>query len=308
MLSIQSIDKSYGPQILFEDATLQLSPGERLGLVGRNGHGKSTLFRLILGEEEVDAGLITTPRNYRIGHLAQHLHFTKPTILEEVCLGLLPDEEHDHYKAERILFGLGFNDDDMSKPPAQFSGGFQVRLNLAKVLVSNPNLLLLDEPTNYLDIISIRWLTKFLRGWENELIIISHDRQFMDSVTTHTALIHRKKIRRVEGNTAKLYNLVAQEEETYEKTRQNEEKQRKHAQAFIDRFRAQAGRAAMVQSRVKRLEKMPELEALSRIQDLDFEFHYAPITAKTLMDIKDLSFSYTPEIPLIPKFDLMIQP
>src|SRR3989344_5326251 len=103
MLSIDKVSKAYGEQVLFDEASLTMVPGERLGLVGRNGHGKSTLFRMILGELACDDGTINTPKYFRIGHLAQHLHFTKPTILEEACLGLLPEEEHDHYKAERIL-------------------------------------------------------------------------------------------------------------------------------------------------------------------------------------------------------------
>jgi ATP-binding cassette subfamily F protein 3 len=306
MLRIQDLKKSYGTQLLFDGASMQMGPGERLGLVGRNGHGKSTLFRLILGEEHEDGGSITKPKNYRIGHLAQHLHFTKPTILEEGCLGLLPEEEWEHWKVERILFGLGFSAEDMARSPQEFSGGYQIRLNLAKVLVSNPNLLLLDEPTNYLDIVSIRWLTKFLNEWENEIIIISHDRDFMDSVTTHTALIHRQKIRKVQGNTAKLYAQIEQEDETYEKTREKEEKQRKHAEAFIDRFRAQAGRAAMVQSRIKQLEKMPEKEELQQERNLDFDFHFAEFPAKMVMEASDLSFSYKKNVPLIPKLDLTI--
>src|SRR3989338_9174986 len=256
MLRIQDLNKAYGSQILFEEASLQMSPGDRLGLVGRNGHGKTTLFRLILREEEPDSGKITIPRNYRIGHLAQHLHFTQPTVLEEGCLGLSEGEEWDHYKVERVLFGLGFLEEDMAKPPVTFSGGFQIRLNLAKVLVSNPNLLLLDEPTNYLDILSIRWITKFLRGWKNELILISHDRDFMDSVTTHTAAIHRHKIVKLSGGTEKLYAQIELDETIHEKTRINEEKKRKQVEAFISRFRAKASKAASVQSRVKQLEKM----------------------------------------------------
>src|SRR3989338_6301353 len=228
MLRIQDLNKAYGSEILFEEASLQMSPRERLGLVGRNGHGKTTLFRMILGEEHPDDGIITLPQNYRIGHLAQHLNFTQPTVLDEGCLGLSEEERYDHYKVERILFGLGFTEEDMGRPPAVFSGGFQIRLNLAKVLVSNPNLLLLDEPTNYLDIVSLRWIIGFLRGWKNELILISHDREFMDSVTTHTAAIHRHKIRKIQGNTGKLYGQIAQEEEIHEKTRANEEKQRRH--------------------------------------------------------------------------------
>lgn len=306
MLRIQDVSKSYGKQVLFEGASLQMLPGERLGLIGRNGFGKSTLLRLILKEENPDEGIIATPKNYRIGHLAQHIHFTQPTVLEETCLGLPPEEEWDHYKAEAILFGLGFTAVDMDKPPLTFSGGFQIRINLAKVLVSNPNLLLLDEPTNYLDIVSIRWLTQFLRNWKNEMILVSHDREFMDSVTTHTALIHRQKIKRVEGGTEKLYALVAQEEETYEKTRVAQDKERKRAEEFITRFRAQAARAAMVQSRVRALEKMGQREQLSQFHDLDFDFHYAPIESKTLLEANNVSFSYDPKIPLIPPFNLII--
>src|SRR3989338_7590955 len=237
MLSIQNLYKSHGSQVLFEGATLQMSPGERLGLVGRNGHGKTTLFRLLLGEEEPDSGTISIPRNYRLGHLAQQIHFTQPTVLEEACLGLPEGEEWDHYKAERVLFGLGFTEQDMARPPATFSGGFQVRLNLAKVLVSNVNLLLLDEPTNYLDILSIRWITQLLRSWENELIIISHDREFMDSVTTHTAAIHRHKIQKLAGGTGKIYAQIAQDETIHEKTRLNEAKKKKQIYIFINRFR-----------------------------------------------------------------------
>lgn len=306
MLSIRNLDKSYGPQILFEKASLQMSSGERLGLVGRNGHGKSTLFRLLLGDEEPDSGTISIPKNYRIGHLAQHLHFTQATVLEEGCLGLKEGEEWDHYKVERILSGLGFLEEDMGKPPSVFSGGFQVRLNLAKVLVSNPNLLLLDEPTNYLDILSIRWIRKFLRSWKNEFIIISHDREFMDSVTTHTAAIHRHKILRLSGGTEKVYAQIAQDEEIHEKTRLGEEKKRKQVEVFINRFRAQASKASSVQSRVKQLEKMPAKKELSRISTLDFSFHYAPTPAKTLMEVQNISFHFDPQKPLIRNFSLSI--
>ncbi|MDO8644809.1 MAG: ATP-binding cassette domain-containing protein [bacterium] len=308
MLNIQDLSKTYGMELLFEKASFQMTAGERLGLVGRNGSGKSTLFRIILGEEHQDSGTITMPKNYRIGHLAQHLHFTKPTVLEEGCLGLSPEEEYDHYKVERILFGLGFTEGDLSKPPSIFSGGFQIRLNLAKVLVSDPNLLLLDEPTNYLDIVSMRWIERFLRSWKNELILISHDRDFMDIVTTHTAAIHRCKIRKISGGTQKIYEQLAQDEEIYEKTRMNEEKKREKVEAYINRFRAQASKAAGVQSRIKMLEKSGTKEKLAQIETLDFSFHYAPTHAKRLMEIHDLSFHYKKQEPLISGFSLAVGP
>ncbi|MEK7747957.1 MAG: ATP-binding cassette domain-containing protein [Nitrospirota bacterium] len=308
MISIQGLDKSYTKQVLFDEASFQMGPGERVGLIGRNGHGKSTLLRIILGQERLDEGKITFPKNYRIGHLEQHIHFTKPTVLEEGCLGLLPEEEYDHYKVEQILFGLGFTQADMDRHPSQFSGGFQVRLNLTKALVARPNLLLLDEPTNYLDIVSIRWIRQFLNQWENEMILISHDRDFMDSVTTHTALIHRSKIRKIEGSTSKLYEQIAEEEEIHEKTRVNEEKQRKHIETFVNRFRAQATKASAVQSRVKLLEKMPAREKLARIADLDFKFRHASFTGKTLLDVENLSFHFDPSAPLISNLNFQIEP
>lgn len=306
MIKINQLSKSYFARELFTDVTFQMNAGERLGLVGRNGHGKSTLFKLILGEEEPDSGEITIPRNYRLGHLEQHLHFTQPTILAEAALGLPEEEAHSIYKAEAILFGLGFSEIDLEKAPREFSGGFQIRINLAKLLLSDPNLLLLDEPTNYLDITSVRWIARFLTHFNGELILISHDRDFMDSVTTHTAVIHRQKIRKFEGGTAKAYAQIVLEDEIHEKTRANEDRKRAHAEAFINRFRAQASKAKMVQSRIKMLERLPKLDDLAAIESLDFEFRHAPFAAKTLLHGRNLSFGYTAEHLLFRHLNLTV--
>lgn len=306
MIKINQLSKSYFARELFAEVSFQMNAGERLGLVGRNGHGKTTLFRLILGQEEPDSGEITIPRNYRIGHLEQHLHFTRPTILEEAVLGLPEEESHSIYKAEAILFGLGFSQADLGNAPRKFSGGFQIRINLAKLLLSEPNLLLLDEPTNYLDITSVRWITRFLSNFKGELILISHDRDFMDRVTTHTAVIHRQKVRKFEGGTAKAYAQIVLEDEIHEKTRANEERKRAHAEAFINRFRAQASKAKMVQSRIKMLERIPKLDEIADIESLDFEFRHAPFTAKTLLEARDLSFGYTPDHLLFRHMNLTI--
>ena len=306
MIKINQLSKSYFARELFADVSFQMTAGERLGLVGRNGHGKTTLFRLILGQEEPDSGEITIPRNYRIGHLEQHLHFTRPTILEEAVLGLPEEESHSIYKAEAILFGLGFSQADLGNAPRKFSGGFQIRINLAKLLLSEPNLLLLDEPTNYLDITSVRWITRFLSNFKGELILISHDRDFMDRVTTHTAVIHRQKVRKFEGGTAKAYAQIVLEDEIHEKTRANEERKRAHAEAFINRFRAQASKAKMVQSRIKMLERIPKLDEIADIESLDFEFRHAPFTAKSLLEARDLSFGYTPDHLLFRHMNLTI--
>jgi ATP-binding cassette subfamily F protein 3 len=295
MLQVTNIQKSYGKQVLFDGVGFTVNPRERVGLVGRNGHGKSTLFRMILDEEHPDSGNITMPSGYTVGHLSQHIHFTEDTVLKEACLALPKNEDHLDltYKAEEILHGLGFTNDDFGRHPSSLSGGYQVRLNLAKVLVSEPNLLLLDEPTNYLDIVSVRWLTQFLRAWRNEMIIITHDRDFMDGVTTHTMIIHRCKIRKIQGGTQKLYDQILMEEEIYEKTRQNDEKKRREIEQFINRFRAQATKARAVQSRIKALARHENMDKLEEIKQLDFKFRSAPFEAKWLMNVDDLFFGFS---------------
>jgi ATP-binding cassette subfamily F protein 3 len=309
MIQVGNLSKSYGTQVIFDDIGFTVNAGERIGLVGRNGHGKTTLLKMITGEEKPDSGVIGIPNDYSIGYLSQHLRFTEDTVLKEGCLGLrLSDDGRDEsYKVESILMGLGFGKEEFSRGPLELSGGYQVRLNLAKLLVSEPNLLLLDEPTNYLDIVSIRWLTRFLRSWKGELILITHDRDFMDSVTTHTIGIHRQKVRKIAGPTQKLYDQILMEEEVYEQTRINEEKKRKEVEQFINRFRAQATRASAVQSKIKSLQKKDRLEKMAGIKDLDFSFVPAVFTGKALLETKDVSFAFDSEGPrLISRLSLTV--
>ena len=301
MVTVSNLSKSYGNQIVFDSISFTVGMGERVGLVGRNGSGKTTLFRLILGDEVHDGGTITIPRRYGIRHLSQHIRFRAATVLKEACRELPNHEDgtDQSYKAKKILLGLGFSPDEFDRNPHELSGGFQVRLNLARVLLSEPNLLLLDEPTNYLDIVSVRWLTQFLRSWKNELILITHDRDFMDSVTTHTMGIQRTKIRKIAGPTHKLYDQILQDEEVYEQTRINEDKKRKEAEEFINRFRAQASRARAVQSRIKVLEKMGKLDKMTEIDTLDFQFNAAPFHGKWLLEAENISFSFKPDGPFL---------
>ncbi|MCB9882163.1 MAG: ABC-F family ATP-binding cassette domain-containing protein [Planctomycetes bacterium] len=292
MIKVENLSKSYGHQVVLDDVSFLMTPGERLGLVGRNGHGKTTLFRILLGQEPADSGDIVLPRDYRIGHLSQHLHFECPTILDEVCSVLSERVDAERYRAEAALMGLGFTTEDFTRAPAEFSGGYQVRVNLAKVLVDEPNLLLLDEPTNHLDILSLRWLARFLRQWRSELILITHDRHFMNSVTTHTMAIHRRKLRRMEGPIEKLFEQIYTEEQVYEQTRLNEEKKRAQDERFIERFRYKATKAKAVQSRVKALDRRGRLDALENEQDLNFRFNAAPFHATVMMTVEGLSFGY----------------
>lgn len=307
MIKVINLTKSFGSQEIFNDVSFNVNPGERIGLVGRNGHGKTTLLRMIIGEEHQDSGDIVIPRGYTIGHVSQHIKFSEKTVVAEGCMGLPEDHRDDKWKVEKILTGLGFSMDDMQRAPSDFSGGFQVRLNLAKILVAEPEMLLLDEPTNYLDVVSIRWLSSFLRQWKGEIILITHDRSFMDSVTTHTLGIHRQKVRKIEGSTDKLYEQILKEEEIYENTRINDEKKRKEVEQFITRFRAKARLAGMVQSRVKQLEKKQTLDKLERIKTLDFSFNYKPFNAKTLMTADSLTFSYDEKYNIINGFSLNVR-
>ncbi len=298
MISIENIHKSYGGHVLFDGVSFTLNPREKVGLVGRNGNGKTTLLRILVGEEDVDSGNITIPRHYRIGHVRQHLRFSEPTVLAEGIASLPENEADQHWKAERILAGLGFGLRDLQQPPEIFSGGYQVRLNLAKVLISEPDLLLLDEPTNYLDIAAIRWVVKFLQAWPRELLLITHDRSFMDQAVTHVVGLHRFKARKIAGNTGKYYDQIAQDEEIYEKTRLNDERRRKEVELFISRFRAKARLANLVQSRIKTLDKMEKKEKLDTLRDLEFSFREAPFKGRHLMTVDDLAFGYDENAPL----------
>ncbi|HNU91842.1 MAG TPA: ABC-F family ATP-binding cassette domain-containing protein [Spirochaetota bacterium] len=299
MLRVENLSKSYGSVVLFDGVSFSINPRERVGLTGRNGHGKTTLFRLIIGEEHPDSGVIAVPKNYAVGHVSQHLAFSAASAVDEACQGLPEEERSDRWRAEKVLAGLGFGADEMLRPPSELSGGFQVRLNLARALLAAPDLLLLDEPTNYLDIASIRWLSRFLSDWKGELMLITHDRSFMDGVVTHTMGIHRKKIRKIKGDTGKLYEQIAKEEEIYEKTRLNDEKKRREMELFISRFRAKARLANMVQSRIKTLEKRERLDRLEKIRDLEFSFNLAPFTGRHLLSASGLAFSYSGGPPFL---------
>lgn len=167
MIQAKNLSKHFGAQDLFDNVSFQLGSRERIGLVGRNGSGKSTLFKLILGELSADGGEITIPKGYKLGALEQHIHFTKKTVLEE-CVQVLDPEDYREHEAPKILFGLGFSETDLEKDPKSFSGGYQIRINLAKLLLQSPDLLLLDEPTNYLDIVSVRWLKNFLKNFPGD--------------------------------------------------------------------------------------------------------------------------------------------
>jgi len=307
MIQINNLTKSYGTRVLFENLSLKLNAGNKVGFVGRNGSGKSTLFKIILDEEPYDSGEIIIPKNYRIGTLRQHLHFTHKSVREECASVLTGDMEHEVYRVEKILFGLGFTQDDLEKDPLSFSGGYQIRLNLVKLLVTEPNLLLLDEPTNYLDIVSLRWLSSFIRSFEGEVILITHDRDFMDSVTTHTMGLRRRGISIIKGNSHKYYEMMESEDELYVKTKINHDKKREELIDFVARNKARASTATLAQSKQKELDKMGIMESLEGEKDLSFSFSYRPTPSKITMEVKNLSFGYRPDEPLFEKLSFVLE-
>jgi ATP-binding cassette subfamily F protein 3 len=304
MIQGDDLTLSYGGQPVLEKASFSLQKRERCGLIGRNGSGKSTLFRLIAGQEKADEGRIIMPKGYRLGVLQQQIRFTKPTVLEEAALGLRDPD--CLYQVEAILFGLGFTEEALDQSPHMLSGGYQLRVQLAKVLASEPDCLLLDEPTNYLDILSIRFLSKFLREWEGEMILISHDLEFLDQATTHMMAINRHHVYKIKGKSTDIFHLIAAEEERHEVTRANVEKKKAHLQEFVDRFGAKASKATQAQSKQKMLDKLPDLEKLKNLAHLDFKFHEVPFNGRKILEALNLKFSYTDE-PLIDDFSLMIE-
>lgn len=290
MISVANISKSYPGKVLFEDLSFTMSKGERMGLVGRNGCGKSTLLKMIIGEIQPDSGRVVFPKGYRVGYLSQHLEFNQPTVLEECCEGL---EVYEHYKAERILQGLGFTEEGLQKSPLSFSGGYQLRINLAKCILQEPDLLILDEPTNYLDLLSLRWLKDYLMSYPGEIILITHDQYFMDQVITHTYGIAFGEGKKIKGSSQKYYEQIKLESEILIKSKANQDQKIKEMERFIERFRAKASKASLAQSKMKALEKIDVIELKEGEQSLGFRFAYAPTPAKRLLKAENLSYAYT---------------
>lgn len=304
MIQINGLNKSYGSQILFQDVSLTIGDQEKIGLVGRNGSGKSTFLRMLLDRDD-DA--IVFPEHFTISSLEQHLDFEHDTLLKQVCASLPAYAMHDDWRAQSLLMGLGFQQEDFEKAPGEFSSGFQIRIRLAEALISEPHLLLLDEPTNYLDILSLRWLEGFLQQWKGAFVLVTHDRHFMESVVSHTVGIHRGKMRKIEGGPKKLMDQIALEEDVYERTRVAQEKKRKKTEEFISKFRAGARSAGLVQSRIKSLEKQEVKEKLSKIPDIRFHFRSETFHGDALLKASNLSFGYDDKL-LIDGFSLVVNP
>ncbi|MBM3243850.1 MAG: ABC-F family ATP-binding cassette domain-containing protein, partial [Candidatus Omnitrophica bacterium] len=272
MITVNNLSKNYGKKVLFENISLNISSGERIGLVGPNGSGKSTFFSLILGEVEPSSGEVRVNKNTNIGYLAQEPNFhSQNTVICELTEGderilRLKEEKsrledkneagkirygevlHEleglgffelEHKAKKILMGLGFKEADLTRKVKDLSGGWQMRTLLAKLLTYNYDLLLLDEPTNYLDLNAALWLKDYLAGFRGTFIMISHDRAFLTDVTNYTLILENGQIAKVHGNYEHYEQIKKEKRIHLEKQFKEQEKKREQLEKFVARFHAQ---------------------------------------------------------------------
>jgi ATPase subunit of ABC transporter with duplicated ATPase domains len=348
MIALSGINKQYGRQVLFVDASFQLNDGEKIGLVGPNGAGKTTIFRLITGEEHADDGDVSVPKKVSIGYFRQEIdEMAGRPVLDEAIAGSgrlgdlhheLIDLEHAladpaasgnmdkilerfgevqgeyqqrggyelEARAREVLHGLGFDDARIDGDVGALSGGWKMRVAMAKVLLGRPDVLLMDEPTNHLDIESILWLEEYLKGYPGSLLMTCHDRDFMNRVVTKVVEIDAGETITYSGN----YDF-------YERERQQRESQREAAfarqqamlakeQRFIERFQTHAAKAAQVQSRVKKLEKIETIELPKKRAVVRFDFKAPPRSGDDVAILEKLSKGYG-ERRLYTDFDFLVR-
>ena len=279
---------------VLDDITFLINRKERIALVGKNGAGKSTLLRLIAGEYEPTSGRISKESNMTIGYLPQvMLHVDGKTLREEVLSIYAGSDESEQARfvaeMDRTIIGLGFERKDFDRPCSEFSGGWRMRIELAKILLQHPDLLLLDEPTNHLDIESIQWLEEFLKSSPSAVLLVSHDRAFLDNVCTRTVEITLGRIYDYDVNYSRFVELRKERHEQQVRAYQNQQKMIQDTEAFIERFRYKATKAVQVQSRIKQLDKLERLEVdLEDTSRLNLRFPPAPRSGDFPIIIEDV--------------------
>ncbi|KQZ86638.1 ATP-binding cassette domain-containing protein [Pseudomonas sp. Root562] len=322
MIRLQNLTLQRGPQRLLEDAELTLHAGQKAGLIGANGAGKSSLFALLRGELHPDSGDCLLPGDWRIAHMRQEVDTLDRLAVDYVLDGDLrlrqvqrdlaaAEAAHDgaaqarlhseldsadgytaDARARKLLAGLGFTNEQMDRQVGDFSGGWRMRLNLAQALMCPSDLLLLDEPTNHLDLDAIIWLEEWLKSYPGTLMLISHDRDFLDAVVDHVAHVDQRKITLYRGGYSAFERAraerLAQQQQAYEK----QQAQRAHMESYIARFKAQATKARQAQSRIKALERMEELTAAHVDSPFDFVFRESQKISSPLIDLSDARLGY----------------
>ena len=306
MLTIADISKSYGPRTLFEDVSLFIQRSDRLGLVGPNGAGKSTLFNLILGEESADEGTITWERGADFGFLPQESAPAGDETILQIALasktGQLTEEHHDHDidytlepRAKRILAGLGFRETDHNRPARTFSGGWVMRAHLARLLVQEPALLLLDEPTNHLDLEALLWFQDYLTRYPGGLVIISHDRAFLNALCTGILELRNRTLYRWTGNYDDYLRLKEEHHAQQLAVFKNQQREIEHLQRFVDRFGAKASLATRAKSKEKQIARLQEDAVDAPEEDLiriKFRFPQPPRSGLKVITLTDVTQAY----------------
>ena len=325
MIRFSQLGLRRGAKVLLEGADATLNPGDRVGLIGANGSGKSSLFALLRGELHADKGEVDFPAHWRIAHVAQETPALDRPALEYAIDGddvfrglereLSTTEDGNRIgelhaalgdagaytvrsRAERLLTGLGFSLDSLSMPVSSFSGGWRMRLNLAQALMRPSDLLLLDEPTNHLDLDAILWLEEWLKAYAGTLIVISHDRDFLDAVVKTILHIDQQKLRRYTGDYSSFEKQRAQAVLLTQSLIEKQARERAHLQSFIDRFRAKATKARQAQSRMKMLAKMEDLAPLHVSAPFSFEFRDPERSPDPLLVMEAVSAGYGEKVVL----------
>jgi ATP-binding cassette subfamily F protein 3 len=331
VILLRNLTLRRGAKVLLDKVSVTLNPGEKVGLVGRNGAGKSTLFGLIDGSLHEDGGDFSMPAQWRLGQVAQNMPETSESATDFVLAGdtrlmelraslaraeaagdrdphdhshgmeiahlhsdLADAGEHDAVpRAQSLILGLGFLASQLDEPVNSFSGGWRMRLQLARALMCPSDLLLLDEPTNHLDLDALVWLEAWLKRYAGTMIVISHDREFLDAVTNVTVHIERQQLARYGGNYSAFETLRAQQLELQQTAFSKQKEKIAHLQKFIDRFKAKASKAKQAQSRVKALERMEKIAPVLADAEFTFEFKEPANLPNPMLAIRDASFGYT---------------
>jgi ATP-binding cassette subfamily F protein 3 len=322
MLNVSQVSKAFAGRTLFEGASLQVNRGDRIGLVGPNGAGKSTLFSLILGEASPDEGSVALEKAANIGFLPQETAAAgEETVLELACavslelreamriLKITPEDSAEHHealrvmdehggwqlepKAKRILAGLAFRESDFQRAAKTMSGGWIMRAHLARLLVMEPDLLLLDEPTNHLDLESLVWFQEYLRNYPGAILLISHDREFLNQLVDSIVEIAHRRLNRYRGNWDRYVEEKAAREEQQLAAYKNQQREIASLQQFADRFRAKASKASQAQSKLKQIDRMEKIEApLARDKTVHFRFPQPPRSGSRVITLKDVDHAY----------------
>src|SRR5687767_5255922 len=319
MIRLSQVTLRRGAKVLLEQTDLALNPGDHAGLIGANGSGKSSLFALLRDELHADKGDVDMPKHWRVAHVAQETPaLDRPAVEYAIdgdrklrALQTELDETHDGNRmaelhaaladadvytvkprAEALLLGLGFSSNELEKPVSSFSGGWRMRLNLAQALMTPSEVLLLDEPTNHLDLDAIIWLEEWLRRYPGTLIVISHDRDFLDGVVKTIVHIDQKKLRRYTGDYSSFEQQRAQTVLLTQHLIEKQSRERAHLQSFIDRFRASATKARQAQSRMKMLARMEDLAPLHVAAPFSFEFFDPARSSDPLLVLEDVVAGY----------------